>query len=240
MRWLIQMGIVLFGACLASGQEAIKPSALDSDPSLVGWWKLNETDGKLAADAARTPHPALLTGALSFAPESTAGPTRGALKFSGGDAVLTVKGFKGIAGTKARTLSAWIKTSSPQGEIISWGQRDFGKMWILGFIRGHVGVTPSGGYYYMKASIHDDVWHHVAVVVQPGDPPNLHDHVRLFHDGVLAEVDDIGLLDLWPIDTGAEQDVRIGSRFKGQLRDIRMYERALSEDEIKALFDVGK
>ena len=104
------------------------------------------------------------------------------------------------------------------------------------FIRGRIGVTPNGGYYYMKAATNDDAWHHVAVVIQPASPPNLHDHVKLFRDGELAEIDDIGLLDLWPIETGDKLDVSIGRRCKGLIDELRIYDRALSEDEIKALF----
>jgi hypothetical protein len=67
--------------------------------------------------------------------------------------------------------------------------------------------------------------------------PNLHDDVRLYQDGELAEIDDIGLLDLWPINTGSKLDVRIGRRFEGLLDDVRIYDRPLSEDEVKTLFN---
>jgi len=88
----------------------------------------------------------------------------------------------------------------------------------------------------MNESIADDAWHHVAVVVNEADPPNLHDHVRLFKDGEPAVIHDIGLLDLWPIETGNELEVRIGRGFKGLIDDLRVYDRALSEDELNALF----
>ncbi|MHC4624878.1 MAG: LamG-like jellyroll fold domain-containing protein [Planctomycetota bacterium] len=48
---------------------------------------------------------------------------------------------------------------------------------------------------------------------------------------------DIGRLDLWPIETPAGQDVTIGKGFKGALDDVRLYDRALSEEEIKLLFE---
>jgi len=54
--------------------------------------------------------------------------------------------------------------------------------------------------------------------------------------GVIAEVHDIGLLDLWPVDTGDDLDVRIGRGFEGLIDDVRIYERVLSEDEVMALF----
>jgi hypothetical protein len=110
-------------------------------------------------------------------------------------------------------------------------------MWTLGFIRARVGVTPKGGYLYMKAATSDDTWHHVAAVLNEGAPPNLHDHMKLYKDVVPAEFDDIGLLDLWPIETGDQEEVRIGQRFKGLIDDLRIYDRVLGDDEIKALFD---
>jgi hypothetical protein len=73
--------------------------------------------------------------------------------------------------------------------------------------------------------VNDDNWHHVAVVVDDVELPNLHDDVRLYQDGKLAEIHDIGLLDLWSINTGNDLDVRIGRRFKGLIDDVRIYDR---------------
>lgn len=88
----------------------------------------------------------------------------------------------------------------------------------------------------MNAETHDDKWHHIAVVVREAELPNLHDNVALYLDGAPAEVHDIGLLDLWPIQTGDELDVRIGRRFNGLLDDLRIYDRTLADNEIELLF----
>ena len=218
----------------ASIQE--KPAPLDRDPHLIGWWKLDEVSGTNAADASPQGHRGTLLGGLCFEKNSVPGRIGNALKLNGGDGFLQTTGFKGLVGPQARTVTAWIKTTSTSGELVCWGTNDFGKMFIFGFVRARIGVVPKGGYLYMKASVHDDAWHHVAVTVEAADPPNLHDHVKLYRDGVQAEIDDIGLLDLWPIDTGSGIDVRIGYRFKGCLDDVRLYDRALSEDEVKSLY----
>ncbi len=109
-------------------------------------------------------------------------------------------------------------------------------MWIFGFVRSRIGITPRGGYLYVKDPLHDGNWHHVAAVLEEGSPPNLHDHARLFVDGELAEIHDIGLLDLWPIETGDTLDVTIGQGFNGLIDDVRIYARALTEEEIRSLF----
>jgi hypothetical protein len=210
---------------------------LDTDPNLVGWWKFDETAGKSAIDSSPHHRKGTLTGKLSFSENSVDGRIGRALRLDGRDCV-QVADYKGVTGTKPRTIAAWIKTGKSQGEITSWGADDFGKMWIFGFIRGRVGVTPNGGYLYMKAETHDGKWHHVAVVVHEAELPNLHDDVTLYKDGEIAEIHDIGLLDLWPIDTGNEIDLRIGRRFTGLLDDVRIYDRALSDEEVKAIFQL--
>ncbi|MHC4890913.1 MAG: LamG domain-containing protein [Planctomycetota bacterium] len=213
-----------------------KPITLDTDPNLAGWWKFDDVAGKTAADSSRHGRKGTLKGNLSFDKNSVPGKTGKALKLDGEDNYIEITKYKGVTGIRPRTVAAWIKTTSSRGEVISWGARVHGKMWRYCFIRGRLGVTPHGGYYYINDAVHDDKWHHVAVVVIEAELPNLHDDVRLYKDGIPAEIHDIGLLDLWPIETGAELDVTIGRRFKGLIDDVRIYDRALSEDEIKAIF----
>jgi len=213
-----------------------KPVTLDTDPNLVGWWRFDETAGGTAADSSGHKRDGTLQGDLAFEKNSTPGKVGKAIRLDAKDAMIEVKDYKGIAGTRPRTVAAWIKTTSSKGEIVSWGKADFGQMFTFGYIRGRVGVTPSGGYLYMNAETHDDKWHHVAVVVQKAELPNLHDNVKLYLDGAPAEIHDIGLLDLWPIQTGQDLPVRIGRGFKGLMDDLRIYDRVLSDEEIGALF----
>lgn len=210
--------------------------SLDDDPHLVAWWKFDETTGQTAADSSKQAHPGRLEGGLSFDTNSVPGRVGKALELVGKDAGVRIAGYKGITGPQARTIAVWIKTAASSGDLVSWGANEHGQMWTFGHVRGRIGVTPKGGYLYMKAATHDDAWHHVAVTVEAAAPPNLHDHVKLYRDGEVAEIDDIGLLDLWPIETGDSLDVSIGRGFQGTLDDLRLYDRPLSEDEIKALF----
>lgn len=237
---LLLLGLIAGTGHLTAAQPALpdkeKRINLNGDPNLVGWWKLDEVTGQIAVDFSRHGRNGTLRGGLSFDKDSASGRMGKSLKFDGKDDCVEITGYKGVTGTRPRTVAAWIKTKSPKGEIISWGQDDYGKMWIFGFIRSRAGVTPKGGYLYMNAAVHDDAWHHVAVVVQEAELPNLHDHAKLYLDGVLAEIHDIGLLDLWPIETGSDIDVTIGRGFQGLIDDVRIYDRALSEEEIRVLF----
>lgn len=230
-------GIAALGLLVnVSGQEGAKTAPLDNDPHLVGWWKFEETAGKNAADSSKQPHAGTLEGSLSFDTHSAPGRTGKAIRFDGNNDAIRLTGFKGITGTAPRTVAVWIKTPATAGDLVTWGTDDVSKMWSFTHIRGRIGVTPKGGYLYMKAALNDDAWHHVAVVVTEPSPPRLDGQVKLYKDGELAEIDDIGLLDLVPIETGNTLDVTIGRKFKGLMDDLRIYDRALSEDEVKALF----
>jgi len=234
---MYRIGILVCSLLFAATVCATETKAtLDTDPNLVGWWKLDETSGAAATDSSRHQRHATLKGGLSFDTGSTPGRVGNAIRLDGKEASLEVAKYKGVTGTRPRTVAVWIKTAATRGEIVSWGTEDFGRMFTFGFIRGRIGITPNGGYYYMNPQAHNDQWHHVAVVVREAESPNLHDDVTLYLDGAAAEVHDIGLLDLWPIDTGNELNVRIGRRFQGSLDDLRIYDRVLTESEIDTLF----
>ncbi len=220
---------------VAAAAEPPLAANLDTDPQLMGWWKFDDPSGTAAADSSKHGRHGELTGGMTFDKNSVPGRIGKALNLEGTGGLVRIAGYKGITGTGPRTICAWIKTATPKGDIVSWGKEDYGQMWILRFIRGHLGVTPHGGYYYMAADVHDNAWHHVAAVVRQAELPNLHDDVTVYLDGKIAEVDRIGLLDLWPIETGENQEVTIGKGFQGSLDDLRIYARALSEEEVQTL-----
>lgn len=216
--------------------ESDRPVTLNTDPNLAGWWRFDETSGPAAKDSSSGKREATLKGNLSFKEDSVPGRTGKAIELDGSENLIEVTHYKGVTGTQCRTVAVWIKTATAQGQIISWGTEDFGKMWTFGHIRGRVGVTPHGGYLYMNRRTDDNKWHHVAAVVRQAELPNLFENVTLYLDGAIAEIHDIGLLDLWPIETGDELDVKIGRGFKGALDDLRIYDRALSDEEVQVLF----
>ena len=232
---LICYFLTIAAICLPSAAAKKKPVALDKDPHLVGWWKFEETKGTTAADSSKAKHKGTLSEGFTFETASVAGKVGKAIKLTA-DQYVEIKGYKGVTGTKPRSIAAWFKTTKRRGDIAVWGARDSGKQFRFGHIRGRLGMTPFGGYYYMKEYTNDDKWHHAVLVITESELPNLHDNVRIFVDGKVAEVDDIGLLDLLPIETAKEADVRLGSGFEGLLDDVRIYSRALVLDEAKTIY----
>jgi hypothetical protein len=244
---MFTLSTIVVSCCFAlSGSNAVaaddetEANELDTGPNLMGWWKFDDPSGTTATDSSKHDRSGVLAGGLSFDQNSIAGRVGKALSFDGGDDQVRIADYKGISGTAPRTISVWIKTDASRGEIVSWGQQEFGKMWILTFIRGRIGVTPHGGYYYMADEAHNNKWRHVAAVVGKAELPNLHDDVTLYLDGKVAEVHRIGLLDLWPIETGAESDVTIGKRFKGAIDELRIYDCALTDEQVQDLYNSAK
>jgi len=229
--WFFLTVAAIYPACAADEKKAV---VLDEDPALVGWWKFEETVGTTAADSSPAKHNGTLSDGLTFKAASVEGKVGKGLLLAA-DQYVEIKGYKGVTGTKPRSVAAWFKTAKRQGDIAVWGARDSGKQFRFGHIRGRLGITPFGGYYYMKEYTNDDKWHHIVLVITESELPNLHDNVRIFFDGKIAEVDDIGLLDLLPIETAEEADVRLGTGFEGVLDDVRIYSRALTLDEAKAI-----
>jgi hypothetical protein len=227
--------LTIAAICLPASAADKKPVALDKDPHLVGWWKFEEAKGPTAADSSKAKHKGTLSDGLKFETASVKGKVGKAIKLTA-DQYIEIKGYKGVTGTKPRSVAAWFKTTKKRGDIAIWGERDSGKQFRVGHIRGRLGISPFGGYYYMKEYTNDDKWHHIVLVITESDLPNLHDNVRIFVDGKLAEVDDIGLLDLLPIETAKKDDVRLGAGFEGILDDVRIYSRALTLDEAKTIY----
>jgi len=230
------LSLAISGLALFAFGDAEPELELDEDKHLAGWWKFDEESGKTAEDASSHNRNGTLEGGLSFDDDSVPGRVGNALELSGRPgACVEVEGYKGVTGTQPRTVAAWIKTRYARGEIVAWGSDEAGKMFVFGFIRSHIGVTPQGGYLYGNSKSDDDRWHHVAVVIHPAERPNLYDSATLYKDSEIETIHDIGLLDLWPIDTGGGADVRIGAGFRGIIDDVRIYDRALSDEEIKAI-----
>ncbi len=228
------LAVLLPAVSVSLAAEEGKQVILDKDPNLMGWWKFDETSGNTAADSSKHKRKGTLAGESTFDKASADGKVGKALKLERNDSV-EIKGYKGVTGTAPRTVTAWIKTKERRGDIVVWGERDSGKQFCFRHIRGRIGMTPFGGYYYMKEYTDDDKWHHIAVVVEEAELPNLYDDIVLYLDGEVAVLDDIGLLGLMPVETAEKEDVRIGGGYEGLIDDVRIYSRALSIDEIKAI-----
>jgi len=163
-----------------------------------------------------------------------------ALKFDGRDDHMEIVGYKGIAGNSSRTVSAWIKTDSKKGTIISWGDDRDGRLWSVDIARvwykGCLRVTVGDGYVYGSTNISDGNWHHIAAVLDDGGLPDV-SNVRLYVDGMQEKN---GKVESQRINTSVDNNVIVGARksgnyFKGLIDEVSIYEVELSAERIRKL-----
>ena len=172
---------------------------------------------------------------------------------SSGDFVnMNVDSYKGITGTGARTVSAWIKTGETGGgrdqTIISWGTDSGSQKWIYRMQTGNgqagaTRVEVNGGYIVGNAVLNDDQWHHVALTFEDDGTPNVRD-VMLYVDGVLdaqfGGTTTPSASQSKSINTASGSNVRIGRGHSnrdwgGQMDDVGIFASALSPQEVSAI-----
>jgi predicted outer membrane repeat protein len=157
----------------------------------------------------------------------------GAVELDGNDAVV-VNGFAGITGTHARTCMAWIKTTGTVGPIVYWGDKNTaGALWDLRV--GSLGqlrlVAGSGPVVDGATKVNTGEWVHVAAVLPEGG--NSTTAVQLYVNGV-RETETVTA---GAINTKALAAFRIGTNengnyFTGLIDDVRIFDRALTAEEI--------
>ena len=204
---------------------------------LVSSWKLDEFDNLQVSDQTGL-HPGVIEGSPAWRPDS--GQQGGALELDGVDDYVTVPGYTGILGSQPRTCTAWIKTTATRVPILFWGSAKIaGGTWdmlVNGF--GELRVQVLGGPETNSVSVvNTGQWVHVAAVF-PAGASNTRD-IQLFVNGVreATRVKEAA------VDTVARTDVRIGANatlyFKGLLDEVRIYDRALTAEEIWSVYLTG-
>ena len=213
-------------------------TASAADPNLVGWWRLNEGSGTTAIDSSGNN----LNGELVDDPVWVAGIQGTALQLIGGNHV-AVPGYEGILGTHARTSAAWINVNKTSASILTWGPSGEGTKWVM---RTHNGPASlrlecGRGNTYGTTDLVDGEWHHVAVVLVDDGSPDVSE-LLLYVDGKLDPIDPTGTPRQMNTSSGGEFRIgydlnNTGRTFDGMIDDVRIYDRALSADDIQALMD---
>jgi tRNA A-37 threonylcarbamoyl transferase component Bud32 len=213
-------------------------AATRPDPTLVAHWKLDELDGRMATDASGNKRHGRFTGGGSWRPAKR----DGGLRFDGTGEGVQLPEID-LRGSFTISLWAFLESDRRQMSCLIANTRggagtDGFKLCVNSFDRpdrkilletgnGREGSTcyaPDGSFSY-------DTWHHVTVVVDRSQAA-----AWIYVDG-LDVTADRSLVN----DFRAQADLRLGSmtdgnaRMKGVLDDVRVYGRALTSAEIRAL-----
>ena len=214
-----------------------------ADPNLVGWWTFDEGRGSRAVDwSGHGRH-----GTLHGTPTWAEGYEGTALAFGGpwsGDYV-EITGYPGVLGKHDRTVAAWIQTTAP-GDIVAWGLQTDTQKWNLrvqtdngnaGSLRVEVA---GGGRICGWTDLRDGEWHHVAAVLQSAGAPTVSD-IGLYVDGVREAISNSLIMDVNTV--SGTRSVRIGDGYQlrpvlGRLDDVRLYDKALTQEELDAVMRI--
>jgi len=209
-----------------------------TDPALVGWWKFDEGQGGTAYDwSGHSNHGTLVGG-----PQWVAGNIEGALELDGVDDYVDLNDPQRLQITGNITLAAWIRSAGVGGErnIIAKGYvySPHGEIRLqLNGNSYNVGSIDAGGaagqheVFGEGANADIDQWVHVAGTYD-GTNWNIYRNGQLLNsaeDAVGAVPVGVG----WAI--GSRGGDMIDQLFVGQVDDVRIYNRALTEDQIKEI-----
>ncbi len=209
---------------------ALINTANAQDPNLVGWWKLDETSGSIARDSSGYGN----NGTLQGGPQWVAGRVAGALDLDGTDDFVDCGDADIFNITGQITLATWVRTRASGdnqhkhyfgkgNDAYCIKENSWNNLEVVIYIGGwKVATAPLDSSY-------NDVWHHFAGTYDGSQ-------IKLYVDGDLVSTTN---------QTGAininADPVRIGTRdgtrwyHNGLIDDVRLYDRAISGDEIKKL-----
>jgi hypothetical protein len=217
---------VIVSLCLAAVLGAARPTWA----ALIGYWPLDEGAGAQAVDASGKGHNGTLNGATWAGPGWDGQGT--CLQFDGVDDWVEVPSTADLrfSATARYTLAAWVNWTTAPGHwsgVVTKG-REVGNWYGIWVDAGNQWVFGHGGNNQTGSAIVPNVWTHVAMVYDNGVK-------RIYLDGKLDNEtvssqsgDNTG--DLW---FGAAKGV---TEFApAQIDDIRIYDHALTAQEIKAL-----
>ncbi len=172
-------------------------------------------------------------------PSFGAGQTGQAVSFDGAGDYITINNWQGILGGNPFTISLWVKSTAVDDRtMVCWGGATNGTRVDFRLYQGRLRVEHGNGNLQGNTVLADGQWHHAAVVVTQGAALQ-YPQVALYVDGcndtqATADPDVFG--------TVADVPVTIGQRrtnndrdFQGMLDEVRIFDLALSAEEIAGL-----
>ncbi|MHC4248043.1 MAG: lectin-like protein [Planctomycetota bacterium] len=210
---------------------AVATAPVDLGRGLVGHWKLDEDTGTAARDSSGRGRHGKLSGDPTWRPHG--GRLGGALELDGSGDHVELPALDLNSNTV--TIGAWVKGHQ---------QDDYAGLVFSRNRDTQAGVFVVGGnlrYYWNQAqygwdsglAIPVDSWAHVALVLEPTRATLYVNAIGVGHGHLHAieEFNDVTYLGWDP--------VREHRSWIGLMDDVRIYDRALSAEEVKALHETG-
>jgi len=206
------------------------------DPTLVGWWKLDDGAGTVAAESSGRSVEGTLFGDPAWDTEGLFG---GCLLFDGTDDYIFIDGQFELP---EYTMAVWFRVDAS-------GQRDILSAYAVGvqhgillelqadgtlrFLHRFPLGTGGGNNIYTTATYDDGVWYHAAFMKST-------DEIALYINGEevdrMADTSVFDPGDSFGLAVGVLDDERGAARlFQGAMDDVRVHNRALTQAEIEGI-----
>ena len=218
---------------------------IKENKALVGRWKLDEKSGSIAYDSSDNGYDGEVYGDLLWQPKS--GILGGALLFDGDKDYVSLPIGSLISHLTNCTIATWVNCSTlnPWERIFDFGTGEAVNMFLTPS-NGDTGtprfaITTSGGGGEERVTAPESLssgWHHVCVSINADAGI-----ITLYLEGL--KVAENNTTTLTPSDLGITSQNWLGrsqyewdADFNGMLDDFRIYNQALSEEEIEKLHGI--
>ncbi|MCP4610221.1 MAG: LamG domain-containing protein [Planctomycetes bacterium] len=198
------------------------PDIAITDPSLVGWWKLDAGQGTTAVDwSGHDNH-----GTFAGAPQWVAGQDGDALEFDG-DSWLEFGTPDSLQLAQAITIACWVNPGNLSGDR---GFVALDGSYAFKASGDHLRFTTPGilDHDAFSAILQLDTWQHVAVTFEPEQTSG----VIFYLNGSVSE-----RLDASAVSAGGGPfqiaNNQWGQFYEGMIDDVRVYNKVLTADEIQ-------
>jgi len=199
---------------------------------LVGWWKLDESEGREARDASGNGRTGQLMGAPTWQPSG--GKVDGTLEFDGEDDYVDT-GYETDSPTW--TIAAWVKSpaaptaGAPTGPVHR--EKNYQINWdhMIDEFRGSAALCVQGTWHPASfGSLEADTWYHLAATYDG-------EHLKAFKNSVLVteNSDPSGAPDAEGETLKLARHAMTTNYFHGMVDDVRLYNHALGAAEIATL-----
>jgi hypothetical protein len=202
---------------------------------MVAWWPLDETAGTMAKDIVGGSN-----GAYVGAPVPVSGEVAGALQFDGIDDFVDAPRTIPTHDYRNLTLDAWIYPDviGPDMPVVQYDNTIYGLVLVGSELLFYTQPSPfSFAVTSSGANITAGTWTHVAVTANVSTQ-----RLSFYVNGNLVTVtgpiyNPTGFFDStgWSIGGGLD-----GNFFKGKIDEVEVFERALSNQEIRDIFLAGR
>jgi hypothetical protein len=232
-RKLIYLTSFIFVLCLVN-TGIVRGVDLDTDPALVGWWTFDEGSGNIAADSSGNGNDGTLNGPVEWTADGKIG---GAMKFTGPYNYIQIQDSPSLDMTREITIAAWINPSWTGNNRILQKSSGGGdnqyrllKEWGDNMVFHLPGLSPDRLEFPGLPTLGE--WTHLAATYDGSS-------MKVYYDGVVVgEQDSSGQLGTsdGTLCLGTKHETApAGDEFNGMLDDVRIYNRALTQSEIKRL-----